>query len=97
MANRYFAFEYISLDERLLRQPAIVQINLNSVTIKGVLTTTVYDPIKKGFFNMSGFFIEYQGNEYGSVSVDPAFFIQSKLDCCNNIRLFDYEFDMEFE
>lgn len=74
-------------------------IDTQEISIQGVLTKKAWDPVNYKFVQATGLFIDYKGIEYGVVMSLDDFLSAIGGLCCieNEFRLFDIEFDFEFE
>jgi hypothetical protein len=93
---RFFLFEYITEDERLLQEAKTVYLDPKKTRVKGVLTKPGFDQGRRAFYNMTGFFLESDGIEYGSISVTPSVIYDILTKCGCRDRLHSKQFSIQF-
>lgn len=93
----FFSFEYITQDERLQPENKTILLETKKVTIKGVLTKVAYDPVANGFFSMTGFFLEADGIEYGSITTTPDNVYNILTTCGCKDRIHVLQFGIQFK
>lgn len=103
MAGRLILFPAIYKDGELLEKECDFKIDCSSVGVKGERRKKAWDPINWCFRMMHGFFIEFEGAEYGTLMMTQ----QDFLDVCNGVgnccqgdilneRIHVHEFAIEF-
>lgn len=87
----FFPFEYIAKDEILQSNSKVVQLDPNRFEINGngIKEISAFDPVKQGFFGMTGFFVLQDGAEYGSITASPAdiYNFLTKCQCLRRIHV----------
>lgn len=93
-------FPYRTKDGVLETKDCIAILDTEFIHILGQLTKIVYNPVKIGPVKMTGLYLRHKGVEYGSLSISLSQF-NAELSACNcpanAFKLFDFEFDFEFE
>jgi hypothetical protein len=100
VANHFFTYTYIAIDERLVA-PSSIPIDIAKVEVIGPQQVAVWKDSAKGFFQMRGMFIAYDGHTYGSIDITEEILIGWMAQCnCgggpDSSRIHSYQFSEQF-
>lgn len=98
--NRIIQFEYRTKDSIIQPDNCVISLFTEKISIRGERCQKVFDPVKIKAVKMTGLFIRYEGVEYGSITTNLVQLL-AEISSCNCVedefRIFDDEFDLEFE
>lgn len=81
MEGRYILFPAIYKGGELLEKEVDFKIDCSSVNIEGERRKQAWDPVYYRMRMMHGFFIEFEGVEYGTIKMTQ----QDFVDICNGL------------
>jgi hypothetical protein len=104
MEGRSILFPAAYKDGELLEKECDFLIDCSLVSVKGELKKQTWDPVDRCFKMMYGFFIGFDGHEYGTLNMRETDFLNECFgagNCCpdgggSHFKIHVKEFDIEF-